>query len=60
VTSVTATPTGLTIGSPSVSSSTQVICSISGGTVGVYQIECIIVTSGGAILACEGQLTVLP
>lgn len=56
---VTATPDGLTIGTPAVSG-TRVNVQLSEGTNGVtYLVECLVNTDGGAVIAGIGKLKIL-
>jgi len=58
INSVTVSPSGLTIGSTSISGK-GVNAVISGGTSGsTYNLTCLITTSSGAILECQGTLLV--
>lgn len=55
---VTGSPTGLTIGTPSVSGSTVTV-RISGGTAGVtYDVTCAVTLSSGGALSMVGHLVV--
>jgi hypothetical protein len=57
---VSATPSGLTLGSPFLSGS-QVRVTISGGTSGTqYLVTCTVVTAGGSTLQSVGPLNVVP
>lgn len=58
VVSFSATPTGLTFGTPAISG-TKVLCQITGGTADVvYTVTCVITTSGGRTLVGRGALLV--
>ncbi len=58
VTSVTATPSGLTVGTGSISGAT-VLVELSGGTSGtLYSVEAVVATTAGWVLAGVGQLSV--
>jgi hypothetical protein len=59
--SVTATPSGLTIGSPTIPSGTsRVEATVTGGAGGQrYNVTCSVTTSGGATLTIEGFLDVV-
>ena len=55
---ITATPAGLTVGTPGISGKT-VTATITAGTVERdYQVSCSCTTAGGSTLVCEGRLEV--
>lgn len=56
---VTASPSGLTIGSPSIAGS-QVAVQISSGTLGqTYLLSCLTTTSGGSTVGVQGNLSIV-